>query len=850
LKSRNTFFLLAGIMMLTAGTLFSASRQSAVTGGPNGIHPYLSKGSSQKRLIETARDHQWSIQFHKSKPDTVNIVAIRIEFAEDTSLQTTGSGLFGIRLGGDKEETKYYNSDTVYKFDALPHDSLYFARQLDAVAEYYRRVSKGNLTLTHSIFPSGSSQTGYSVDSTMPAYSPGGKKRKESWDEYYERKTIGLITFVRDAIIAASKKPDTSPFANLHYQSSDKTIRNSSGHKTVFLIFHAGSSYLTDGGEQGSMGQDTPSDMIDAFITPELFTYFKDTLKLDKSGVQVTGRDGQFLVDELMMCSETSNQDGLNWGIQGIIVNQIARQLGIPDLFSTSSGISGIGAFCIMDFAGYSAGKGFIPPYPSAWVRAFMGWDEVKAVPAGKKGTYAVKALTSVIDRDTAAPVPEADTTILLVPINDHEYYLIENRQRNLSGNRSRFNYDTVGTDDSVVISGYPYVANLENNVAASSGKSRSNVILRVVNNDIGIPASGLLVWHIDEKIIKNRLAYNQVNSDSSYRGVSLVEADGITDLGIMFRDLFYQAAFDYGGSEDVFPHTTRIEDNDTVISVDSFGPYSFPSTRANDGGHSYLDISFAPSLKNPGIERSALGKNDGYHYITNISDSVFSVSVEWNYLAAGWPKRAVPGSFYDPLLADIDPSSPGKELFLVDTAGRVYVWPADSASAGGYNTIPVSVDRVNLLNDTIFAADTLLCNATIPGVYVMPSAIASTVFVPSRDKKVFIFSHPEDTTGADNATLTLSATPSSPLCNYRDSAWALGCSEGVVIFGNYRDTVGSVALPAKQSVCAIAALRESRGTIAVMQVDGTLSLYHRKSIRCNKKGWTTPLLTRNCRYQ
>ncbi|MBN1309149.1 MAG: hypothetical protein JXA18_14595, partial [Chitinispirillaceae bacterium] len=553
--------IVAAFVLLGALSLSSAPmRRSAVLGGSRGIHPYLFKSVSRKSLVETARDHRWSIQFVKSRPETLHIAAMRIEFARDTSVQTTGNGLFGIRLGGDREEDNYYAADTVYRYDDLPHDSLYFARQLDAVKNYFTKVSRGNLTLDYSVYPAGYDQTGYAVAHPMPFYSPGGKRRKESWDEYYERKTLGLITFVRDALRAADADGEESPFAQLRFDPSDTTIRDERGRRTVFLIFHAGASYLTDGGEQGGLGQDTPSDMIDAFITGDWFNYYRDTLKLPRDGVMVNGREGQFLVDEVMMCSETSNQDGLNWGIQGIIVNQIARQLGIPDLFSTSSGISGIGSFCIMDFAGYSAGKGFIPPYPCAWVRAFMGWDRVYAAATGEARTYSVKALTSVLDRDTSGTFTDApDTTILLVPINDHEYYLIENRQRNLSGNGELFRYDTVetGGSDSLFISSYPYVANIDGNVIATSGTNASNVIQRVRNNDIGIPASGVLVWHVDERIIRDRLAYNAVNADSLYRGVRLVEADGITDLGIMFYDIFYQAAFDYGGAEDVFPHRT-----------------------------------------------------------------------------------------------------------------------------------------------------------------------------------------------------------------------------------------------------------------------------------------------------
>lgn len=810
----------------------TTARGTAVTGGPKGVHPYLFKGVSEKNLIETARDHQWSLQFHGNRPDTLHIIAMRIEFAKDTSVQTTGNGLFGIRLGGDKDEIALYENDTTYIYDDLPHDSLYFARQLDGVKNYFAKVSRGNLVIDYSIYPSGKGQTGFAVDTILPFYSPGGKKRKETWDDYYERKTLGLITFVRDALKAADGDQN-SPFAGLTFDSSNGTIRNEKGQKTVFLIVHAGSSYLTDGGEQGALGQDSPSDMIDAFITREFFKYYRDTLELGQNGVYVSGKDGsQLLIDEVMMCSETSNQDGLNWGIQGILVNQVARQLGIPDLFSTYSGISGIGAFCIMDFAGYSATKGFIPPYPSAWVRAFMGWDRVFTVPIGTNNTGSVKALTSVLDRDTSETFPDAsDTTILLVPINGHEYYLIENRQRNLDGDHRIFNHDTIETIDEdtvIVISNYPYVANIDSldkyDYIVTTGKKASNVIQRVANNDIGLPASGLLVWHVDEKIIRDHLSYNAVNADSTYRGVSLVEADGITDLGVEFT-VFYQATFDYGGSEDVFPHRTAVDGVDTTISIYGFGPQTRPSTQANDGGHSWLELSFRHSSSKPKIEKSALGKNDGTHFVTNFSDSLFQVEARWNYLAPAWPRRAVPGTYFSPLLADVDKSSEEREFFLLDRAGRVYLWNTDTTDIQRYNTVTTTADRINLLGDTLSGVDTMGYFDSIPGAFTMPSTVAGLVAVPSSAGKVHFYRDVNDSGGPDRTTLQLSAAPSTYLCNFHDSSWAIGCENGTVMFGAMADTVRSVSLPTGKPVSALAALREMPWSVAAVQIDGTVTI-------------------------
>ena len=815
---RSAWYLLFGIFpVLTLAA--PSTRQMNVTGGPRGPHPYLFKGVSQKALIETARDHQWAINFQKNGKDTIHIVALRVEFnggQKDSSSLTTGNGLFGIRGGGDKEESGYYNSDTVYTFDSHPHDSLYFARQLQSVASYFRKVSRGKLSLEFSIYPEQRGEIGYSVPMPMTHYSPGGKKRSESWDDYYNRKTYGLMSFVKDAITYSDKASD-SPFSRLRFEASDSTIRDEQNRKTVFLIFHAGASYLTDGGEQGALGQDSPSDMIDAFINSEFFSYYRDTLELKHNGIMVQGKT-PFLINEIMMCSETSNQDGLNWGIQGILVNQIARQLGIPDLFSTSSGISGVGAFCIMDFAGYSAGKGFIPPYPSAWVRAFMGWDEVRTVPIASNKASRVKALTSVLDGGAL----KEDTTILMVPLNDHEYYLIENRQRNLSTNKNLFKYDT--TDEyGVVIASYPYNIDIDSNVLVTSGADESNVILEVRNNDVSLPASGVLVWHVDERIIRERLTYNMLNADSSYRGVSLVEADGITDLGVMFRDVFYQAAFDYGGAEDVFPHETQIEKGSPQV-VNSFGPYTRPSTRSNDGGHTYLKMQITPASSSYKKEYTLLARGSKYHKIANYSDSVFTVSTSWDYLVPSWPRRAEPGEFYDPVLCDLDRSRAGKELILVSASGRIYAWSSDTSLTSGYNSRQLAIDRINLLGDTLRQADTVLFLDSIPFIVSMPSAIAGAVYIPSGNKRIYVLRSLSETVGHTLDSIFLSAVPSTYLCQYQDSSWALGCEKGRLVFGKGLDTVSTIRLKSDSSVCAVAAIGENQ-SIAVIQMDGTLSL-------------------------
>ena len=839
------FYLLVTALLFSAAVV-APGQEAKTTAGPRGIYPYLFKRLAGEQTTATggAGRGDWGLLAHRhtTTPQRLHIIAFMVEFNRgnpDTTDQTTGNGLFDQSRGGtrkDSEEYAVYQADTVYRYDRLPHDQHYFRNQFAFVRDYYRRVSFGKLDLSFELHPPASGA--FHVDSTMVFYSPGGKKRMETWDSFYYRKTRGLIHFVKDAVKAArGGQGHGSPFSGVYRTANGQLVsRDSTGAEvpTAFMILHAGASYLTDGGTSGYFGQDSPSDMIDAFVYDDFFAYFRDTLSFDTlnghTGVQI---NDSLLLNEFMMVSRTSNQDGLNWGIHGIMVNQIARQLGIPDLYSTSSGISGIGAFCIMDFAGYSAGQGFIPPWPSAWVRAWMGWDTPVVVAAGMhEGTF---TLTAIGDADSLG----TDTTILLVPINDHEYYLIENRQRNSASDPALFNYDTTGTLGAHIAS-YPYNVNIPANVTDSSGRRNSNTILGVRNYDVGLPASGVLVWHVDEEVVRGRLRNNMVNADSLYRGVSLVEADGINDLGVMFQDAFYQAAFDYGGAEDVFPHTAHTTPARTVSLL---GPRTRPSTRSNDGGHSWLTISIdkGGNLARHPAEKSLIR---GEYLVSNYASSRFSITIERDYLHPGWPRRIVPDSVFEPAVLDMTGNG-NLEIALLDHSGRLYLY--DGRTGEPAVNLNAAFALRTLMGDTLYheAGDTVITGgdtavvsvrtpvtdtvgyfARIASPAAMPTAVGSRLFIPSTQG----FVHVVGTNGSlDAATHDTIPGPGAGLttviCNFSAEQWAVGTARGVVLFGNGTDTTGSSRLPTTSAVTALAALHAGGASIAAIQRDGTLSL-------------------------
>lgn len=801
---------------------FANKRKSVIS------NPYMFNGYSKKNHINNRGQGPFGYSIlhnNNNSVDSIKIIALRVEFKRDSSNITTGDGWFGINRTGmgtqeDIYERNYYPKygGAAYKYDDLPHDKKYFENQLEYVKNYFKKVSRNRLFVDYEVFPSGAGEEhAYQVPEKMTKYSPGYKKAKESFDEYGYRRTVSLMDFIYDAIHAADTSSE-SPFKNIikgknnvfyYVDPADTTIKK----RAAILIFHAGASYLTDGGWQGYLGQDTPSDMIDWFISAETFEYFADSIdgfttdKYGISGVTVNkNAKNEFTIDELMMVSETSNQDSLNWGIHGILVNQIARQIGIPDLYATMSGISGVGSFCIMDFAGYSSGRGLVPPWPSAWIRAFMGWDTPKVIRPGKGKSFANLKAVSI-----AQP---QDTSILLVPINKHEYYLIENRQRNLTGDPTIFNYDTSETnDDTMYISPYDPV-NFDKNVL--NFQQNSGHIDSVINFDVSLPASGILIWHVDEYIIRDHLEHNILNADSSYRGISLEEADGVVDLGVMFPDFFYQAVFDYGGAADVFPHFTS--NNSAVVNL--MGPFTSPSTQSNDGGHTYMTLSINP-VHTMGVERS----NIGGEYVYNYSDSTFRISVYHDTSAVThlpkWPKRIASSKYFEPVICDVYDNGDTLELAIVDTSGRVYVYQANDV----YSSFGIKKEALSTIlftHDTIYN-DTVTYLSDIPSPASFPTTVNGNLYIPSKDGNVYRLTHVDNATSVWD-TIPLQSAASSYICSYKPTKWVVGCANGTIVFcDDIQNKPVSIPTFSSFPIQALAVIDSAKGIIAAIDINGKL---------------------------
>lgn len=567
-----------------------------------------------------------------SAVDTLEIFALRVQFKQespDNSL-TTGTGRFDS------------DSDTAsanYSLDPSGHraSAAYWQKHFDFANAYYRSVSGGNLVIVSRIFPSGEP---YTLDHYIIDYNRTAKRKGEKTAEFDEARSRDYMNFVWDAVTAANQPSDTldNPFKVPQPKSPNK--------KRAYMIIHAGASRLLDGGSMGTKNANTPGDFMDVYVVRDYWAYLDsaDTTRKvagDLNGMVLPGATLDTL-RTIMVTSETASQDGLNWGINGILVNQIGRELGMPNTYDVVKGISRLGYFDVMDFAGYNAGNGFFPVLPSAWVRAYMGWAKVETVYPPKSG-----ALT----RDLFAAGSGKGSEILKVPLSANEYLLIENRERS-AGDSAKIAVSYVPASDvaadrdyEVLTKVYPvdslFVA-FEDSLCDSAGKCKRNrnklggVIVDISSFDAGLPSSGVAVWKVNDWYLREALPYGVTNfwggdtvRDHQF-GIMLSEADGILSIGKTFRNSLGEDAYDYGSGADLIPHVRKGKDSpkDTVFSIEASG---YGNTATTAGGFTGISVT-AKRAKNAHVEKTSnsfMGDS-----VLNFAASSIPVSISWTSLS------------------------------------------------------------------------------------------------------------------------------------------------------------------------------------------------------------------------
>jgi len=411
---------------------------------------------------------------------------------------------------------------------------------------YFSKVSNGKANVAYQILPQV-----ITVSKTMRNYSPAINSTDFT----------AVAEFMKEVWTLAGNQ-------NPNFNFSDFNL---------FSIFHAGVG--RDISLPGSLGNE--KDLPSVYLgLNALQKYFGASFV----GIQVGSSN--FKIMNSMILPQAENREISSFGqsalfqvsINGLIVANIASFLGLPDLFDTNTGLSAIGKFGLMDGQAIFANRGLFPPEPSAWEKIFLGWETPTEIPvqAGNK-TYII----------TPSLVPSHQ--IYKIPINASEYYLVENRQRDVNKDGLKITLKQNGTyiTKTFAIKDYDFFEAIPETLIAGVTSS-------VDEFDYSLPGNGILIWHIDEKVINEKITENKINSDKTRRGVDVEEADGVQDIGEQFTTIFGDQVVGEGWEFDLW-----YKSNSAKLYKNKFSADTRPNTNANDGANSLITFQNFSDLTN-----------------------------------------------------------------------------------------------------------------------------------------------------------------------------------------------------------------------------------------------------------
>src|SRR6056297_3207289 len=536
----------------------------------------------------------------------LHIIGVMVEFQPDDNRFTSGNGTF--RPGSIP-----YLDNPGTTIDALPHNRPYFEAHLQFSKNYFNRMSDGALDIEYYVLPDI-----LRLDQEMAHYSPVG--------EYPDLSQLSELT--RDVWESVAEMDIQIP-----------TVQP--GDNIAFVIFHAGVG--RDRELSGTTLDRTPQDIPSVYLSRQSLSSMLNDPSFSGFPVQ----NGDILVTNNLIIPRTLSRSGeditgnrfvLPLSINGMLTAQLGSHLGLPDLFNTETGESGIGRFGLMDGAGIFAYNGLFPPELSAWEKIHMGWADPFEVSYNRAAPVSLPA--SALDQPNS---------IAKIPLSNREYFLVENRHREASETGTEL---TIRRPDGSFVT-----QSFSNNdttfvfqLSGFSDELEPGVVVDVSNYDFALPGGpaevleetgsgderilngGILIWHIDEGIIQQRLAANRgINDDPDEKGVRLMEADGAQDIGRPTAIGFFEnevngSAFDFwwsGNDASVITATQTIS-----LYENRFGPETTPNNDRNSGAESQFELfDFSDNLPFASVSIREPESDDLYEVIDFIQNLPLSHS-------------------------------------------------------------------------------------------------------------------------------------------------------------------------------------------------------------------------------
>jgi M6 family metalloprotease-like protein len=422
-------------------------------------------------------------------PETLRVAFIRIDFLNDRGVAaSTGSGRFDL--------SSLDTSDSAIPIDPAPHNRAFFQAHLEALKRYYDATSYGRVIVradTNDVWPH-EPNGAYSL-SDMADYGP--------WT--FSQEIYGAaVHMLRDMFFAADSQSRERGDA-IPWRDYDR-----------FFLIHAGSDLQSDVRQDSK--EDIPSFTVGVEGADRVV--FQDTTLAGETQVIHST-----VIDRATIVPELAAQDGYYGAINGVIAHEAGHNLlGLADLYNVTTGYPVVGYWSLMDSGNLLGSRvmlkdgteiyatGLLPPSVDAWQRAFT--TDILAFPE-----------VDYSGDSTAIENSERHPDVRRVTLSSDEYLLLENR----------------------------YLAPAD--VVVLDQDSISRVVLGPKSPDryeydALLPGGGILVWHIDESVIPFGTSL-RVNADFGFNtnplrlGVSVLESDGLQDLGDTGSPYFLGAPFD-----------------------------------------------------------------------------------------------------------------------------------------------------------------------------------------------------------------------------------------------------------------------------------------------------------------
>lgn len=545
--------MMVSVMLLLFGSAFSQAQVNPpVLIQSHGLSPSASPG-----IIQPATG-------------AFKVVAVMVEFQPDSNRFTSGTGVFG--EGG----LPYLENNPDIRIEPLPHDRAYFEAHLQFLKNYFERSSGNQIQISFEVLPDI-----IRLDNKMETYSPTGE------------------TFTNEPVARLARDVWAKVEENGGFDTSQLDP-----DRTAFVIFHAGVG--RDIELTGTTLDRTPQDIPSLSLRQEDLAALLGEPGFD--GFDING--GNFKITNSLIIPRTQSRRGEDiqgnefvfpLSTNGLICASFGSFLGLPDLFDTGTGEPAIGQFGLMDGAGIFSYNGLFPPEPSAWEKIRLGWQSPFLINTDSELTVELPASSL-----------HQPNSIARYSLTNEEYFLIENRHRDPEGTGVTLTIQKPG--GSIVNQTFTNQdITFANREAEFDTLLEAGVVINVSNFDWSLPGGldigddgeqgtsddrelngGMLIWHIDEAVIRANLASQSINNNENRRGVDLEEADGAQDIGRAIQSIFAGnentgTPFDFwwnGNNSSVITQTDTIS-----LYENRFAPDTQPNNNSNTGATSFFEL-------------------------------------------------------------------------------------------------------------------------------------------------------------------------------------------------------------------------------------------------------------------